>query len=396
MELVESSPLYGNKLTIRYDDSLLEMVFHKAALGQWDSVLDEVKERPELVNATFERGPHAGKTLLWLAAYDMNNATHDCGAIEFIHKLIELNVYLYLDAAPLKDRDRTVLLLLCSSLNCQGYQPGWVLGRIYEILETLVNKDCNINVVSNYSICDLFARSSDDRFFNVLSELIINSSHENLHHSFANILTLLLVKGVKPDSHKKIYSYLLKIMESKYLVYRKGTRIAIISQELCSRFGCSFNAWDLDYAMNFPPTDEKNQLILYLLFYNSELCNQYTGRGQRDDEELDKIRIRLLNVFQTAYKVASYSFQLQDGAPEVRPVIASNAIGIILKECPQLANLPLDIVSDRIWKGFEFKHSLDYKEQKKLREEVIEEINHHPPFNCSLFIGLCQDYSGYT
>lgn len=42
---------------------------------------------------------------------------------------------------------------------------------------------------------------------------------------------------------------------------------------------------------------------------------------------------------------------------EVHLKIAFNAMGIILNAFPQLAKIPLDILSDRIWKGFIFKSS---------------------------------------
>lgn len=84
-------------------------------MGNWDDVFDEVFQAPGLINATFSEGPNAGKTLAWIAVFQLfdQDKLKEERALSFIQKLTKNKIPVNLDASPIEgpDRKKTVIWL---------------------------------------------------------------------------------------------------------------------------------------------------------------------------------------------------------------------------------------------------------------------------------------------
>ena len=82
-----------------YNDS--NDLFKLAEKQKWQEILNLVKDNPSLINEPIKEGPDTGKTLLWIAAYQLIHSESYEEPLKFILKLIhEIREPLILDAAP--------------------------------------------------------------------------------------------------------------------------------------------------------------------------------------------------------------------------------------------------------------------------------------------------------
>lgn len=358
------------------------ILFQLAKEGKWDEVLERIHNAPHLVNATVSEGPDAGKTILWLAAFQCfqeTDAFQINKALKFISKLNEINTSLNIDAAPQSGpwADVTVLWLLAHSFVLMREGRLSLIQQVQnysiapELLNNLIMKypSCNINATpreGSYkgvtTFCCLMAGLLEkDALFKIFqhTETISDSPPcsspcDTQNTIYWSVLYVLITEICSNNS--KIQEYDLEFKN-----YCCNHVFKIIETHPNCNIHFSLNHAKKKFALNEIPQNAietvlslplespyRRKLLIYLIFAGAKLTKT---SHQPWKEEYAAIQQKLKTVFEAA-RIARFS-NLASFHNLVLPDDVSSifALNIIWTAFPELQNFPVERLKTKILYG---------------------------------------------
>jgi hypothetical protein len=343
----------------------LEFCFQKAEEGDWSAVHAEIAKDPSLLNSTFEIGPNAGKTILWIAANRF--AKKDDEAFEFIHTLFNEKVAFNLEACPVAEEGKNVFWLLCFGVGAfdedkipesMSFLPNAISPKkvFIQQLGRQHRQHCNINIApkeglyKGVSACLLLSRYIGLPFiFNYFRPSSISYSKIESQNPFGNDKTfstfLLLASCLKGQPFYA--DLMLKMLQE--------------TAECCDEVGSQI----LYDALMTTAYKEQKKLIFCLILCGAklpDLAPSLIYQGNVNDVNIivrfNNINLDIQNrfyetkallqdlktVFQNAYHFylnSSKIFPMNNIPQELREATACN---MITKSFPELKEVPLYIM----------------------------------------------------
>lgn len=356
------------------EENPLKELFKLAEAGDWDEVYNIVAVNPQLLNATLDEGPDAGKTVLLIAAskVDKYSQEGEDQAFSFIKKLIELDFDFNLDAALLSGE--SVMWFMTKNMFCfvdgidvDKDQNRDILNEGPVIIIQLLKKYPDLNINSAPSTGShkgitlfllLILGNHEGEYSDAMIDIVANTRQKISYSLYScecfNMDTLIgltrliwanfqrIKVGYDYDLNKiKIYDQLFNMIELN--PHAANIEIRIEGDHIIPPNKA------LEIALSNPSSPERNKLVVYLILSGAEPSKQ---ASQVRKEEFEVIKNKLESIIKSAYTVGLYQNLTVEEHLRLLPEIRWNiAFKMIWSEYPELLNFPFEGLKNKLFKS---------------------------------------------